>query len=190
MLAEFEGPEVDERLRRLLRKAKPIRWGFFHHLHTSTYYRDRVLILGDSAHASLPFQAAGAAQGLEDALVLANVLAELAGSTRRGAAAQSAITAGLYTYDTVRRPRAQRQLEQSAEVARMIFLQHEEVGSDMVEILRRLQNDRLNWLWFHDIDRDVQRALSMMRDEAQGTEREETRPLGVHTVYVDQRVAV
>ena len=164
MLAEFQGEGVDDRFRRLLIKAKPIRWGFFHHLHTSTYYRDRVALIGDSAHASLPFQAAGAAQGVEDALVLSNVLAELANTSRNDTSSGQKVTAGLAAYDSVRRPRAQFQLEQSAEVARMIFLQHEVAGSDMNQILPRLQNGRFNWLWFHDVEADAKTALSTMRE--------------------------
>ncbi len=104
-MADFEGHGIDERLLRLLSKAKPVKWGLFHHAHTSTYYRGRVVLMGDSAHASLPFQAAGrvtkpdfhfkywiadtqlmylgAGQGVEDALVLGNVLAELVNSSER-----------------------------------------------------------------------------------------------------------
>lgn len=164
MLSEFQGEGVDDRFRQLLVKAKPIRWGFFHHLHTSTYCRDRVALLGDSAHASLPFQAAGAAQGVEDALVLSNVLAELANVPRDDASLNPKIVAGLAAYDSVRRPRAQFQLEQSEEVARMLFLQHEEAGSDMGKILPKLQNGRFNWLWFHDVEGDVKTALSRITE--------------------------
>lgn len=164
MLADFQGDGVDDRFRQLLIKAQPIRWGFFHHLHTSTYCRDRVVLLGDSAHASLPFQAAGAAQGLEDALILSNVLAELAKIPRNDADLLQEISAGLAAYDSVRRPRAQYQLEQAVEVSRMIFFQHEEVGSDMSKNLSRLQNGWFNWLWFHDINADVQAALSRMKE--------------------------
>ncbi|BCS13887.1 monooxygenase [Aspergillus luchuensis IFO 4308] len=162
MMADFDGPGVDDSFRQLLRMAKPVKWGFFHHLHTATYFRDRVVLVGDSAHASLPFQAAGAAQGLEDALVLSNVLAQLAKLQERGASQLPAIRAGLTAYDSVRRPRAQKQLEQAAEVGRMIFFQHEEAGSDMEEILPRLQQGRFNWLWFHDMNDDVEKALSRM----------------------------
>ena len=164
MMADFEGPGVDDRFRQLLRKAKPVKWGFFHHLHTATYYRERVVLLGDSAHASLPFQAAGAAQGLEDALVLSNVIDEVAKSLKRGAELGPYIQAGFGAYDSVRRPRAQKQLEQAAEVGRMIFFQHEEAGSDMSKILPRLQQGRFNWLWFHDVDEDVSRAISRMEE--------------------------
>ncbi|KAI4906469.1 hypothetical protein J4E90_010543 [Alternaria incomplexa] len=163
MMADFEGPGVDDRFRQLLAKANPIRWGFFHHLRTSTYYRGRVALLGDSAHASLPFQAAGAAQGVEDALVLSNILSEIAKSSRQEADSDADIVAGLSAYDSVRRPRAQKQLEQAAEVARMLFFQHEEAGDDMSKILPRLQQGRFDWLWFHDVQGDVDKALSRMQ---------------------------
>ncbi|KAB8278249.1 hypothetical protein BDV30DRAFT_203584 [Aspergillus minisclerotigenes] len=165
MMADFEDPAIDDSFRQLLRKAKPVKWGFFHHLHTATYFRDRVVLVGDSAHASLPFQAAGAAQGLEDALVLSNVLAELAKLREGGVNQALAIHAGLTAYDSVRRPRAQKQLEQAAEVGRMIFFQHEEAGADMEKILPRLQQGRFNWLWFHDMNDDVQEVLRRMQKQ-------------------------
>ncbi|PIA98357.1 Salicylate hydroxylase [Cercospora beticola] len=165
MMRDFEDAEIDDRVRQLLSKASPIKWGLFHHQHTSTYFRDRVVLIGDSAHASLPFQAAGASQGLEDALVLSNVLAELAQSSERGGDHTPQIRAGLSAYDSVRRPRAQKQLEQAAEVGRMIFFQHEEAGSDMNKILPKLQNGWFDWLWFHDVSEDVQKALKLMRGE-------------------------
>ncbi|KAF1913420.1 hypothetical protein BDU57DRAFT_355911 [Ampelomyces quisqualis] len=164
MMADFDGPGVDDRFRQLLAMAQPIRWGLFHHLETSTYYRGRVALIGDSAHASLPFQAAGAAQGVEDALVLSNVLAEVAKSSKQDANLEAQIVAGLRAYDLIRRPRAQKQVEQAAEVARMIFFQHEEAGDDMNKILPRLQRGRFDWLWFHDIQEDVDKALSRLRE--------------------------
>lgn len=163
MIADFAGRDVDDRLRGLLSKANPVRWGFFHHTHTSTYYRDRVAILGDSAHASLPFQAAGAAQGVEDAVVLSHVLAEVPRSLKGGDTLSSVVTAALNAYDSVRRPRAQKQLEQSAEVGRMVFFQHEDAGADMGRILPMLQNGRFEWLWFHDVGEDVHAAVSKMK---------------------------
>jgi salicylate hydroxylase len=164
MMADFEGPGVDERFRQLLIKAKPVRWGFFHHWRTSTYFRDRVVLLGDSAHASLPFQAAGAAQGIEDALILCNVLVELARTSETGKSSRSEVLSALAAYDSVRRPRAQRQMEQAADVGDMIYFQHKEAGSDMSAILSRLQAPgRFDWLWFYDIQSDVDKALSRMQ---------------------------
>lgn len=161
-MADFQGPNIDDRFRRLLKKANPIKWGFFHHLRTSTYYRGRVALIGDSAHASLPYQAAGAAQGLEDALVLSEVLDHLAKIPLSDANMSSRIEAGLEAYDSVRRPRAQKQLEQAAELGRMIFFRDEETGDDMSKILPKLQGGRFNWIWFHDINEDVEKAVNKM----------------------------
>ena len=162
MMADFEGRGVDNRFLRLLSTANPIRWGLFHHPCTSTYYRDRVVLVGDSAHASLPFQAAGAAQSLEDALVLSHLLASIICASEKGAAFGPQIRAAFDGYDSVRRPRAQKQLEQSAEVGLLIHFQHPEAGSAMSKILPRLQQGRFDWLWFHDLNADIQSASQRM----------------------------
>jgi len=164
MMADFDGPGVDARFIKLLAKAQSIKWGFFHHWRTSTYRKGRVVLLGDAAHASLPFQAAGAAQGLEDALVLSNVLSKIVEIHNDSADQMTSIETALEAYDVVRRPRAQKQLEQSAEVGKMIFFQHEEAGPDMSKILPRLQEGRFDWLWFHDIEVDVNKALTRMNE--------------------------
>ena len=165
MMSDFEGHAVDRRFLRLLAKANPIRWGFFHHLHTSTYVNGCVALLGDSAHASLPFQAAGAAQGVEDALILSNLLAAIPATTSESTATDTQLQAALHAYDSIRRPRAQKQLEQSAEVARMIHFSDPETGSDMSKILPKLQEGRFEWLWFHDMEAEVLAALSRMKQE-------------------------
>ncbi|KIL88222.1 hypothetical protein FAVG1_08300 [Fusarium avenaceum] len=169
MMSDFDGPGVDPRFRQLLAKAKPVKWGFFHHIRTASYFRDRVALVGDSAHASLPFQAAGAAQGLEDALLLSSVLAELAKHPERGSNQLPLVHAALSAYDSVRRPRAQKQLEGANEVGDMMFFQHEEAGADMAKILPRLQQGRFNWLWFHDMQDDVNEVLSRMHKLTKGS---------------------
>lgn len=162
-MADFAGENIDERFRQLLSKANPTKWGLFHHPLTSTYHRGRVVLLGDSAHASLPFQAAGAAQGLEDALVLSSVLEELAKVHKNDSEMTPLIEAGLEAYDSVRRPRAQKQLEQSAEVGRMLFFQHEEAADDMGKILPMLQQGRFDWLWFHAVENDAEEVIARMK---------------------------
>ena len=164
-MADFRGRGIDSRFTQLLSKSKPLKWGLFHHLHTSTYYRGRSILLGDSAHASLPFQAAGAAQGAEDAVVLSNLLAAIMGSADKNAPLRPYMNAAFDAYDSVRRPRAQEQLEKAAEVGRLLFFLHEDAGSDMNKILPKLQRDRFNWLWFHDIDADAQTAIRKMEEK-------------------------
>ncbi|BAU89191.1 FAD-binding monooxygenase [Methylorubrum populi] len=58
--------------------------------------RDRIVLLGDAAHATAPVWAQGAALALEDALVLARLLAERSDWTGVGAA-----------YERLRRPRVE-----------------------------------------------------------------------------------
>jgi salicylate hydroxylase len=169
MMADFADPNIDDRFRRLLSKASPVKWGLFHHEHTATYYRGRVVLIGDSAHASLPFQAAGAGQGVEDAYVLAGLLERLLTS----ATGESVIEAALKGYDAVRRPRAQKQLEQSAEVADMLFFQHPETGPDMSKILAKMQHGRFDWLWGHDLEEDVQAVIRIMAEAVVSRGRED-----------------
>jgi 2-polyprenyl-6-methoxyphenol hydroxylase-like FAD-dependent oxidoreductase len=72
----------------------------------------RVVLLGDAAHASTPGIGQGAAQAIEDAVVLANEIAEA-----------DALPAALARYEAVRRPRAEltlklsRQVDRSAQLA-------------------------------------------------------------------------
>ena len=162
MMADFEGLNIDGRFLQLLRKASPIRWGLFHHQQTSTYFRDHVVLMGDSAHASLPFQAGGAAQGVEDALFLSELLSSLARGAEERPTRDPYIRAALEAYDSIRRPRAQRQVERAAEVADMLYFQHAETGSDVNKILAKLQSGWFEWLWFPDFHSDLQRALTSM----------------------------
>ena len=162
MMADFEGQDMDPRLVQILAMHRPVKWGLFHHLRTSTYFRGRSVLIGDSAHASMPFQAAGAAQGVEDALVLTEVLAKIAEVHATSGNTDTYIEAGLKAYDSVRRPRAQRQLEMADEVGRMLMRIHETNGDDVTKSIRMLQNEWYEWLWFHDLQSDVDTALASM----------------------------
>lgn len=65
--------------------------------------RSGVVLLGDAAHAMHPDMAQGAAQSLEDAVVLAAALAESGGD----------VSAALARYDEQRRPRTQTIVKQA-----------------------------------------------------------------------------
>ncbi|GGU29103.1 FAD-dependent monooxygenase [Nocardioides albus] len=51
------------------------RWALFHRPPLSTWSRGRITLLGDAAHLTLPHHCQGAAQAIEDAVVLAGCLA-------------------------------------------------------------------------------------------------------------------
>jgi salicylate hydroxylase len=96
-LAAFDGwhPQV----RAILAAAEqPFLWGLFDRVPLERWTRGRVALLGDAAHAMLPFMAQGAAQAIEDGATLAACL-QRAGSD---------VPAALRRYERLRIPRASR----------------------------------------------------------------------------------
>jgi salicylate hydroxylase len=88
----------DERVLRLIsRAAETKRWALYDRSPLDRWTDGRVTLLGDAAHAMLPFFAQGAAQAIEDGAVLAGCL--------RGAGAAE-VPAALLRYEGIRRPRA------------------------------------------------------------------------------------
>jgi len=103
VLRDFEG--WDERVHQLILSASETkRWAMYDREPLKKWTEGRVTLLGDSAHAMLPFFAQGAAQAIEDAVVLADCL--------KDANAASAGDA-LLRYESIRRPRASKVQEMS-----------------------------------------------------------------------------
>jgi len=97
MLAAF--PHAGEKLRRMMGEATSCsKWGQFTGEHAPQWTKDRVTLLGDSAHAMLATFGQGANMAFEDAYVLAQWLR---------ASADDPHTA-LASYEAVRKPRATR----------------------------------------------------------------------------------
>ena len=74
---EFEG--WDKRLRKLVEsvdEATLHKWALYRRPTIKKWHSDRLVLLGDSCHATLPFLAQGAALAVEDAAVLATCLSE------------------------------------------------------------------------------------------------------------------
>ena len=74
---EFEG--WDRRLRNLVEsvdEATLHKWALYRRPTIKKWHSDRLVLVGDSCHATLPFLAQGAALAIEDAAVLANCLSE------------------------------------------------------------------------------------------------------------------
>jgi salicylate hydroxylase len=75
------------------------RWALYDREPLSRWSAGRVTLLGDAAHAMLPFLAQGACQAVEDATVLARCLAD---------AEPASAPAALTRYEEIRKPRASR----------------------------------------------------------------------------------
>nr|VWO96890.1 Mannitol 1-phosphate dehydrogenase [Ganoderma boninense] len=80
---------------------KPLRWAMHTVPELPTYVTDRVALVGDAAHAMLPYQGAGAGQAFEDGFVLSLVLSS-------SSVTLSNLPAALKIYDDLRRPFSQR----------------------------------------------------------------------------------
>ena len=88
----------DERLRRLIASATSTkRWALYDRAPLSSWTQGRIALLGDAAHAMLPFFAQGAAQATEDAFILAECLS---------GADRNSVTSALRRYEELRLQRA------------------------------------------------------------------------------------
>lgn len=100
MMREFE--DRDARLRQLIISATQTkRWALFDRAPLEQWTAGQIGLLGDAAHAMLPFLAQGAAQCVEDAATLAGCLKS---------AESDAVEPALKRYEELRRPRANRVL--------------------------------------------------------------------------------
>ena len=90
------------------------RWPLFGAPLRGDWHKGRVALIGDAAHAMLPFSAQGAAMGIEDGYVLARLLAGA------GEADEDAIAGAFARYSQERKPRVRR-TARLAEVNRQIY---------------------------------------------------------------------
>ncbi|KAI1477969.1 FAD/NAD(P)-binding domain-containing protein [Daldinia eschscholtzii] len=91
--------EEAQQIVRMIAQDTSASWTAADHDHAPYYARGPIAMLGDAAHAAMPFAGNGAAQALEDAAVLDSLL----GHVRRPAQIERALLA----FDRVRRPRSQ-----------------------------------------------------------------------------------
>jgi salicylate hydroxylase len=95
LAAAFQG--WDERVLQLIASTTSTkRWAMFDRDPLQRWSAGRVTLLGDAAHAMLPFFAQGAAQAIEDAVVLATCLQD---------ASPGSAPEALARYEAIRRPR-------------------------------------------------------------------------------------
>lgn len=95
--------EEAQQIIRLVARDTSASWSVGDHDHAPSYVRGCAAIVGDAAHASLPFAGNGAAQALEDAAVLCYLFKAVAWTKD----VQNALVA----YDTTRLPRSQAVVE-------------------------------------------------------------------------------
>ncbi|KAJ5967193.1 hypothetical protein N7501_003441 [Penicillium viridicatum] len=114
-----------------------------------SYASGRVCLAGDAAHASSPFHGAGACMGVEDALVLAELLARVdAGPTTT---IQRNLKIALHTYSSVRIKRSQWLVKSSREMGDVYEWRYPASGDDGDKCKAEFER-RSQVIWDFDVD--------------------------------------
>jgi salicylate hydroxylase len=133
-------------LERFRRTATLLRGAVFVRRPLERWVFGRAVLLGDAAHAMEPFQAQGAAQAIEDAYVLADVLRD---------ATAAELPARLRSYETRRMARATDVQESSAAAAGNFYLddgpEQRARDSRYESLLEELPWGHRQPLWEHDV---------------------------------------
>ncbi|KAL6309371.1 FAD/NAD(P)-binding domain-containing protein [Sparassis latifolia] len=155
--AEFldDFPQLEPEMRALLQLVeRPSRWAVHTTAPLPSFVSGRVALLGDAAHAMMPYQGSGAGQAIEDAYVLAALLGHA------GTRAQT-LPRALAAYDAVRRPCAQRVARGSRENGLLFTLNFPGLAGGLAEAAKRVRRN-WEWAWETTVDGDVERAVGML----------------------------
>ncbi|KAI2614959.1 salicylate hydroxylase [Hypoxylon sp. NC1633] len=147
------GPITEGMIELILDQPKTKIYSQWEHKSTPTYANGRLCIVGDAAHASTPWQGAGAGQAIEDAVVLGALLGNIS--------SPSEINIAFKAFNTVRRPRCQRVIESSSETG-LITCGQSSAGLDL-EKLKEALAPRWQFLYDFSLDAHTQDALNEMQ---------------------------
>ena len=121
-----------------------------------TWINGRVALMGDAAHAMLPYHAQGAVQSIEDAWVLARCL-EIGQKTEGGD-----VSAALLKYESLRKDRAQRLQHHSRNAERWYHLEDaDEIARRNTRLAAHARNNdggvtpQQAWLYSYDAEKAV-----------------------------------
>lgn len=153
MLADFDG-WGDEVVNILSLMERCDKWALFDHPPAETYHRGgRVCLIGDAAHGSTPHQGSGAGMAIEDALVISRLLGQ--------AKERMDLEKAFATFERLRKERTQKLVRRSREQAEIYEFQAPDVGDDVGKIAEVLPS-RWDWIWDHDIEKELTEAKAMM----------------------------
>ncbi|KAK4897722.1 hypothetical protein LTR27_004494 [Elasticomyces elasticus] len=114
--------EDAQRIVRLVARDTSASWTAADHDHAPVYFKGKVAMMGDAAHASMPFAGNGAAQALEDAAVLDYLFSKVTKIEQIGAA--------FTAYDQTRRPRSQAVVDLARKFGRVYAYAEEGMHED------------------------------------------------------------
>lgn len=163
VLAQFVGWE-EEATALLKCFEKPTRWPILALKPLPSYGSGRMVLLGDAAHAMAVHLGAGAGQAMEDAYVLASILAS---GTKEGIDLARMIE----VYNTVRQPMGNYVLNSSRRQG--FYYEFSSPGMEDVQEHDSIPTARLakhvedimrgfNWVWKTSMDDDMRRAMGLL----------------------------
>ncbi|MCU4347716.1 salicylate 1-monooxygenase [Acinetobacter lactucae] len=128
---------------------KPTIWALHELAELNQYisHSKRIIIMGDAAHAMVPHQGAGAGQGLEDALILAQLL-------KYPSLEMSDLPEVSEIYQKLRLERACKVQRTSRESGEIYELYSNEYPT--LEAVGEHLKTRFDWLWEYDLNQDIQ----------------------------------
>lgn len=129
-------------------------WALFDHPNAPSYSKGRVCLLGDAAHASTPHCGAGAGMAIEDAYVLSTVLGH--------EGIDGDLEVAFKAYDSVRRERSQRLVEESRQQAQIYEFEAPDTGDDEDKIAVSVRK-RMRWIWEEDLEAESKVALELLQ---------------------------
>ena len=152
MMAEFEewSPTVKSVLNLL---EKPETWALFEHPPIDAFYKGRVCVMGDAAHATTPHQGSGAGMALEDAYILSNMIGKMCHADDYEAAFSA--------YNKVRHARGMDLVTTSHAAGEVCEFQGATTGDDVQKIHQNLSS-RYDWIWEEDLEGELRQATRLI----------------------------
>jgi salicylate hydroxylase len=132
----------------------PEKWAMFDLEPLERWTAGRVTLLGDAAHASVPYNGAGAGQAIEDAYVLGALLA-------LPECSKETLPVFLQAYEDARKPRAREQQRHALRTGDVLQFAGES-GADYARIGEDLHK-RFLWIWEHKPEADIEAAKEKLR---------------------------
>jgi 2-polyprenyl-6-methoxyphenol hydroxylase-like FAD-dependent oxidoreductase len=119
-------------------------WALYLHPVAQVWHKDRLALLGDAAHPTLPFMAQGACLALEDAWALAACVSE-----------RATVDAALARYQAVRQPRATRVVAAAAGNARNFHFAPPVnwLAQTAMAVIGARLSARYGWIYDYDVTR-------------------------------------
>lgn len=140
----------------LIKHGNGEKWAMFHSPHDQPYYKGRICLLGDAAHATTPHMGAGAGMAIEDGFILGRLLGAVESSTD--------LPRVFEAYDAARRTRTQQVVNASkGNVARYQAISS--AKGDELERLKEESHAEFGRIFNFDLDKSLLDAISVMTDD-------------------------